>query len=65
MNELFVVTLQYHMMCFNNFVVDSTMRNYLGWSMIGTMMLNILINFGIIIFDTLKEAYYKLRLKYW
>ena len=65
MNEFFVVLLQYHMMCFASFVVDYTTKNYIGWSMIGTMVLNIGINFGIIIFDTIKEAYYKLRLKYW
>lgn len=63
-NEAFVLLINYHMICFADFISDSKTRTKMGWSLIVTLAVNLLINFGYIIFTTSADAYRKLRRKY-
>lgn len=57
--------LMYHMICFADLVTDETSRGYIGWSMVGFMVLNILFNFCIILKDTLSDLIKSGKLWWW
>ena len=61
-NEVFIMILMYHMICFADLVTDETTRGYIGWSMVGTMCLNILFNFGVILKDSISDLIKSVRL---
>ena len=65
MNELFILLLIYHLICFADFVKDYQTQTYVGWSMVSVMMLNIAINFTIILWGSIVKLYKTLRTKYW
>ena len=54
-NEVFIMILMYHMICFADLVTDETTRGYIGWSMVGTMCFNILFNFSVILKDSITD----------
>ena len=61
-NEIFIMILLYHMICFADLVTDEKMRGYVGWSMVGTMCLYILFNFGVILKDSITDLIKSVRL---
>lgn len=63
-NEVFVAITNYHLMCFADFVKDERTRNIVGMSMIVCAGLNMLINMVYIMFGAIKDAWRKLRIKY-
>ena len=63
-NEFFIAVINYHLMCFADFVDDSR-REWTGMSMIVTISLNLAVNFSFIMFSALKKQYYKFRLSYY
>jgi hypothetical protein len=46
----------YHLFVFTQYVDDPKMQYNLGWSMIGVTALNIIVNMGIMGFDSFKKA---------
>jgi hypothetical protein len=64
LNEVFVLLVNYHMICFADFISDNRTRTIMGWSLIATISVNLLVNFGYIVFGSAKESYYKLRKRY-
>jgi hypothetical protein len=64
-NEFFIMILLYHMICFADLVTDTTTRGNIGWSMVGTMCLNVFFNFGVIINDSTRDFIKKVRFWWW
>ena len=64
-NEFFVILLIYHLICFADFVKDYETQQYVGWSMIATLLINIIINLSIILWDTVVNVYKALRFKWY
>lgn len=64
-NELFILLLIYHLICFADFVKEFETQVYIGWSMVFVMMINIGINFTIILWGSIIKLYKSLRTKYW
>ena len=65
MNEFFILLLIYHLICFADFVKDYQTQTYIGWSMVCVMMINIVINFTIILRGSIVKLYKYCRTKYW
>ena len=53
MNELFILLLIYHLICFADFLKEYQTQIYVGWSIVFVMMLNIGINFTIILYGSI------------
>ena len=53
------------MICFADLVPDQATRGYVGWSMVATMVLNIILNFGLILSVSITDLFKALRLKYY
>ena len=64
-NESFVIILNYHLLCFADFVVDTKTRNLVGWSMIVSIGICLFINMTFIIGNAIKDTYIKYRFKYY
>ena len=64
-NELIIMILIYHMLCFADLVTEEQTRNNIGWSMIAIMCGTIVFNFSIILFDSIGVFYKKVRLWYY
>lgn len=64
-NECSIALTNYHMMCFADFVQDDATRNIFGWSMIGIVSGNLVINVLYIVVGAVKDTYFKLRTKYY
>ena len=64
-NEAFVVIMNYHILCFADFIQDEPTREIMGFSMIGFVCLNLLTNIGSIMFGEIKNSFIRLRTKYW
>jgi hypothetical protein len=64
-NELFVLIMNYHILCFADLIQDERAREVMGFSMIVFLCLNLLTNIGSIMFGEIKKIYFKLRLKYY
>ena len=62
-NEFLVLVLNYHLMCFTNFVIDPYAREYLGYSMTVVTCFFIAINLGYA-FNGMFSNSCK-RVKYW
>lgn len=63
-NECFIIIINYHMMCFADFVQDDWTRGIVGWSMMATVGFNLIINMMYIIVGSVKDSYKNIRLKY-
>ena len=63
-NELFIAIMNYHLMCFADFV-DNSKREFMGMSMIVAISLNLITNMSFIIFSELKKQYYKFRVYFY
>jgi hypothetical protein len=57
--------MNYHLMCFADFISDEQTRSLVGWSIIGCISFNLFINMSYIVIDSIKCAFYKLRTAYY
>jgi len=62
LNEITVLVAAYHLFCFTEWIFDYHRRFELGWSLIGIIILNVIINVVIVCFVVLKSVCKKL---YW
>jgi hypothetical protein len=51
MNEVLLLIMFYHVMCFTSFVTDLGGQQYMGYSMIALVGLSIVYNIAMIAFD--------------
>ena len=63
-NEWTVLLASYHLLTFTEWVYDLELRYQLGWSVIATIILNVLFNASIMVSYLLKTCYVKLRKRY-
>jgi hypothetical protein len=56
--------MNYHILCFADFILDERSREVMGFSMIAFLCFNLLTNIGSIMFGEIKKIYFKLRLEY-
>lgn len=63
-NEVTVLISAYHLFCFTEWIYDFERRFELGWSLIFTILLNVLVNLTILCFYVCNSLYLKLRRKY-
>jgi hypothetical protein len=56
--------MNYHILCFADFIQDERSREVMGFSMIAFLCFNLLTNIGSIMLGEIKKIYFKLRLKY-
>ena len=64
-NEAFVAIMNYHILCFADFIQEEPTREFMGFSMIGFVCLNLLTNIGSIMSGEIKKSCISLRTKYW
>ena len=57
--------MNYHIMCFADFIQDERAREIMGFSMIAFLCFNLLTNIGSIMFGEIKKIYFKLRFNYY
>jgi len=63
-NECFIIIINYHLMCFADFVQDDWTRGIVGWSMMATVGFNLIINIGYIMVGAVMDSYKNIRFKY-
>ena len=61
-NELSILSILVHLMCFADFVYDPQMRMNIGWSMIATVSSTLAVNFGIVCFTMITGIRTKVRI---
>jgi hypothetical protein len=64
-NEFFIMILMYHMICFADLVTDETTRGYVGWSMVGSLCLNFLFNFMVILKQSINNWIKSIKFWWW
>ena len=64
MNEMFTMLVNYHLICFTDFVSDPKMRNFMGSSLTYISLINILLNLGQITLFAAHHLLEKLKLKF-
>jgi hypothetical protein len=64
-NEFCILVIVYFLMCFADTVPDAAAQNQIGLMLIAFVILNLLINIGYVMYLAIKDAYVKLRLKYY
>ena len=63
-NEFFIVIMLYHLLVFNDSDSSQLAKNYVGWSMMEVMLLNMIFNFTLIFISQIGQLYKALRTKY-
>ena len=63
-NEFFIVIMLYHLLVFNDSDSSQLAKNYVGWSMMGVMLLNMIFNFTLIFISKIGQLYKALRTRY-
>ncbi len=63
-NEAFTLLINYHLICFTDFVADPFMRKLVGLALIYTSLTNIVINLGLIVVFASKLGARKLKMGY-
>lgn len=63
-NEAFVLLTTYHLYQFTEFMTDLQNRSYVGKSLMIMIIVNVLINIGVIVMKTSTLAARKLKLRY-
>ena len=63
-NEVFVLLTNYTLFCFSDFVPKPDAKKAIGWMLVAITCLNIVVNIGIMIVESIIKAmrYLKLRL---
>ena len=64
-NEVFVSIMNYHILCFADFIQDEPTREKMGLSMISFLCFNLLTNIGFIMFGEIKKSFVSLRFKFY
>jgi len=64
MNEFTVLVINYHFLCFTDFVSDLPTRIVVGFSLITATGYVIVANIGIILVDSLTQAYKRIKWRY-
>jgi len=64
MNEVFTMLVNYHLICFTDFVLDPKMRNFMGSSLTYIGIINIFLNIGQITLFAAHHFIRKLKLQY-
>jgi hypothetical protein len=64
MNEAFVLLTNYHLFCFTDFSPDVYRREETGLSLIVAVVLNLLLNLGVITYGTFSKSARNFKLKY-
>jgi hypothetical protein len=64
-NEFFIIIILYHLLVFNDFNSPLRSKNMVGFSMIVVMLLNMVLNFTLIMISNLRQIYRVLRTKYY
>jgi hypothetical protein len=62
-NEVFIALLIYTLICFADLVQEPSALPPIGWFMIGVIVVNITINFSIMIYKSVRKFYFACRLK--
>ena len=62
-NEFTYLIVYCHIVCQTEFVLDIAGRDVMGWSLIGVISVNILVNFGNVLVQDLMKLHY--RIKFW
>ena len=60
-NEFYILCLNYHLLCFTDFVLDPLMRVYIGWSLVGFTSFFMSYNFAIASMAIFRESINKLK----
>lgn len=63
-NEVTVLVASYHLFCFTEFIWDQERRYELGWSLVGTIVLNVIFNFAILGWFICKTCCASLKTRY-
>lgn len=61
LNEITVLISSYHLFCFTEWIYDFERRFELGWSLIGVILFNVLVNVTILVFYVCNSIYKKLH----
>ena len=57
--------MNYHILCFADFIQDESAREVMGFSMIAFLCFNLITNIGSIILHEIKKSCARFRLKYY
>lgn len=64
-NEVFIMLINYHVICFSRLIEDKETIKTMGWSMIVTMVLCIVLNFTNIAYHSGTDMYTKFKTLYY
>lgn len=60
-NEVTLLICSYYLFCFTSFVPDVEFRYFLGWIFIGIVALNIIVNWGVLMYKVFSLIINKIR----
>lgn len=66
-NECCIIVAAYHLLTFTEFVGDPDLQYQMGWSIIGTTLVNVLVNMAVMFYGSFLKfrlLFWKLRYKY-
>lgn len=63
-NEVFVLFATYHLYCFTDFMTDEANQKICGYSLMLLIVINIVINIGLVVIQTALLFINKLKLKF-
>ena len=63
-NEVFVILMNYHLICFADLIQDESTRDIMGFSIIAVISFNLITNISHIVFGMISPLYLIYRLKY-
>jgi hypothetical protein len=61
LNEIFIITICYHMFMYTMFVSDSVTQYNGGWSVIAFTILNIIINMSVVVVIGVRGAWLQIK----
>ena len=64
-NECFIMFMNYHLMCFADFILDEPTRDYMGFSMIAFVSFNFFVNISYIIYCEGRASIRRLQIRYY
>ena len=62
-NELTISGVFYHLVCFADLVRDPIIRMEVGWSLIGTTLFCLVLNFGLVLFNAVRAIIRSIKLR--
>ena len=64
-NEFFIVVMLYCLLAFSDFTSNQRAKNFMGFSIMAVMLLNMVYNFTLIIASSIRQLIVKLKTKYY